>query len=87
MFYSGFQSTNRSLRNHIIKFKEVNSLTECFHLCFNCRMDKDCNCLSANFSHFKVENKYKCEINNATRSSYGEDFVKRIGFQYYELIQ
>ena len=69
------------------KSKQVNSLTECFNLCFKCKMDGNCNCLSANFSRDKVDNMYKCEINNATHISNGEDFVNRIGFQYYEVIQ
>ena len=86
-FFSDISYTDRSLKNHVTITKRVNSLTECFRLCFECRMDGNCSCLSANFSRYKVDNEYKCEINNGTHFNNGEDFVHRIGFQYYELIQ
>ena len=83
-FYTDGKYTNTYLKNHMVKHKQVESLTECFRQCLQCDIENGCVCSSINFSHFQIDNKNECEVNDATHLDHIVDFVKRSGFQYYE---
>ena len=68
----------------MVKNKQVASLTECFRHCLQCDMEDGCACSSMNFSHFKIDDKNECEINDAAHYEHANDFISRPGFQYYE---
>ena len=76
--------TNTSLKSHLVKYNQVDSLVECFRLCIECDVEDGCTCSSINFSHFQLDHKNECEINDAAQYEHGIDFVTRPGFQYYE---
>ena len=83
-FYTDIKYTNTSLKNHMVKYKQVDSLTDCFRQCLQCDVENWCSCSSINFSHFQIGNMNECEINDAAHYEYVTDFVPRPGFQYYE---
>ena len=83
-FYTDIKYTNTSLKNHLVKHKQVDSLSECFRYCLQCDMGDGCTCSSINFSYFQIDSKNECEVNSEAHYEYGIDFVPRPGFQYYE---
>ena len=83
-FYTEMKYTDTSLKNHMVKYKQVESLTECFRQCLKCDLEDGCACSSINFSHFQIDSKNDCEVNDANHLDYIADFVTRYGFQYYE---
>ena len=82
-FYTDIKYTNTSLKNHMTRYKQVDSLSECFRYCLQCDMEDGCACSSMNFSHLQIDSKNVCEINDATHYEHVTDFVTRPGFQYY----
>ena len=83
-FYTNINYTNKSLKNHMVKYIQVDSLVDCFSQCIQYGMKDGCTCSSINFSHFKIDSKNECEINDAAHYEHFNDFVARPGFQYYE---
>ena len=83
-FYTEIKYANTSLKNHMVKYKQVESLTECFRLCLQCDMEDQCACSSINFSYFQLDDKNECEVSDAAHYEHATDFVTRPGFQYYE---
>ena len=83
-FYSDINYTNSSLMNHMVKYKQVYSLMECFRLCLQCDIEDGCACSSINVSIFQIDNKNECELNDAAHYEHAIDFITRPGFQYYE---
>ena len=79
-FYTDIEYTNISLKNHLAKRKQVDSLLECFRLCVQCDVEDGCACSSINFSHFQIDNKNECEINDAAHYEHVTEFVTRPGF-------
>ena len=83
-FYTEMKYTDTSLKNHMVKYKQVESLTECFRQCLKCDMEDGCSCSSINFSHFQMDDRNECEINDAAHHEHIIDLAIRPGFQYYE---
>ena len=77
--------TNMILINHVRKRLQVRSSLECFMFCLECFHENDCTCLSINISHNQVDNKYICELNNATYEQYPSDLIGRSDYQYYAI--
>ena len=49
-----------------------------------CDIEDGCACSSINCSHFQIDNKNECEVNDAALYEHAVDVGTRPGFQHYE---